>query len=138
MGMTLEQRMIEALKGLYLLSSAPASKLDANPVKHSKSPSRPPSGEGFPLVDEFALRWRRAHREDSKRDCVEAAEEALDRARWAPDPPKGVEPERGSFAWKKQIAEDERPSREVARIFSVSHVTVCDYRRRYRDLRRAV
>lgn len=135
--MNLEQRMRAALWGLYWISNAPASKLDANPVTHSKDPSRAPTGEGFPLVDEFALRWQGAHSARSKAEVVKAAEEALERALRAPEPPAGVEPERGSWAWKKRIAEDQRPSREVARVFSVSHVTVCDYRRRYRDLRRA-
>jgi len=133
----LQARLFTALRGLYLLSNGATAKIDANRVNGSKERPLFPAGDGRPVHEEYAVRWARAFSDAGRLEVVIAAEEELERWRVAPDPPQGVEPERGSWAWKKRIAEDNRPSREVARVYSVSHVTVCDYRRRYRDLRRA-
>lgn len=135
--MTLEARLRRALIGLYWVSHGPTAKIDANRVSGSKDRAVLPAGDGFPVYDEYRVRWERAVSERARLEVVEAAEEELERWLVAPDPPSGVEPERGSWAWKKRVANDPRPVAEVSRVFSVSRVTVYEYIRRYRDLKRA-
>lgn len=130
--MTLAERMRVALWGMYWLSNGSTMRMDANRVTQSKDRPGFPAGDGFPLVDEFAVRWRGARTWNAKRDVVQEAEKALQSARRQPEP-EDREFERGSLAWKRRIANDDRGTAEVARLYTVSRHQVCGFRSQYRE-----
>ena len=130
--MTLEERMRAALWGLFWLSNGATMKIDANRVSQSKDRPGFPAGDGYPLVDEYALRWSGARTWKDKREVVQEAEKALQSARRQPEP-ADREFERGSLAWKRRIANDDRSTAEVARLYTVSRHQVAGFRSQYRE-----
>lgn len=67
------------------------------------------------------------------------AREALDAWQRTPDPAGGaLEPERGTFLWKCQIADDDRPIAKLQEVYKpISRRTIERYRARYRGVRRS-
>lgn len=79
-------------------------------------------------------RLARARTDDQLRDVLEEAKQIL--GDWMRTPSvAGVEPERGSFAWKVQIANDERDDRAILAVYSISRSSLWRYRQKYRGLR---
>jgi hypothetical protein len=66
---------------------------------------------------------------------VKDARDALEAWLRTPDV-AGVEPERGSFLWKCQIADDKRDLEAIKTKYTVSTATVYRYRAKYKGLRR--
>ncbi len=63
-------------------------------------------------------------------ELLSDAKDALEAWRKSPQP-EGLDPIKGSKAWKIAIANDQRPSRVVAGYYGISHVTVLRYREQY-------
>lgn len=67
---------------------------------------------------------------DDCRRCIDAW-------RKCPPQPSGIEPERGSFVWKCQIADDDRGTiKQREDLYGVDRSTIYRYRSQYRGLRR--
>jgi len=97
----LEERMRATLWQMLWLSNGATMRMDANRVSQSKDRPGFPAGDGYPLVDEYALRWARSRTWKAKREVVQEAEKALERARRAPE---SENPEFGSFQWRRMVA----------------------------------
>ena len=115
---------------------------------HSRSSeTRPPTG-GIVRSDErwvehrqksaqhFAARLERCWGPDDLRQLLTDVTDALDAWHRTPTVP-GVVVERGSFLWRCEIADSDRPIEDIKRVYTVSRATVYRYRARYRGLRHA-
>lgn len=127
---TLEQRLWNALTVMQLLSNGTTQRFDGDRVTGSKDRPLLPAGERRPEFLEFQARFARARSYSSRLAIVEEAERVLDE--WRKRKPMD-NPERGSYWWKKEIANSDRTGAELARLYGISRQTVQAYRRKYRD-----
>lgn len=112
---------------------------------HGTEPPALPAG-GISLLDDieddhpqkshiyFARMLRRCRTNEHVERLIREAHIALDA--WQRTPQTN-DPDWGSFAWKKQIARDDRPLEVVARFYSIGKSTVSKYRALYRTENRA-
>lgn len=127
----LEARLLAACRRMFLCSQASAMNLDAIRVTGTKEFGRP-SGEGKPEWEMFQMSYARAKLRSEREQVVISAEQFA--SAWKrQSEPTDREHERGSLAWKRAIANDERPASEVARLFSVSRQQVAGLIAQYRE-----
>lgn len=84
----------------------------------------------------FRRRWRHTNTVDGLEALLDEAREAVWAWSHTPTVSMVVEPERNSFFWKCQIADDTRDLEKIKAIYRVSRATVYRYRATYRGLRR--
>lgn len=113
-----DQRMRQVLAELEVLSEAGAAQL--GDVVHGGTPNRAPKGPKLSLADEHRRAYRRANGPTSRRAALQAAEEALTNARYAPR----RELVSGTLEWRVAIGDDPRPVRVVAQVFGVTEAHV--------------
>ena len=148
------RRLLQALLDLSLVSHVRGTAYDSSSTGGKIESALPTGGidrrgdreEEFrqKSVDHFVRRLQgivdglgrmsQARAEELRDEILQQAIDALEAWRYTPDVP-GVEPERGTLAWKCKIANDPRSSRVVAGHYGTSHVTVLRYRRDYLGIR---
>jgi len=101
----------------------------ANLDKHTaaskpESKAPPPAGQDLRALEN---RWDRCKTTKAQREVLGAA---IDQLRTYKFPNPDPRARRGTQEWRVVIATDPRSSRVVARMYGVSHETVCEYRRR--------
>ncbi len=133
----LECRMRQVLAEMSVISEQPAHPYDGVQVSGGDK-----TGVlrlvARPMLDEFRDRWNGAMGPTSRRSVVQAAEEALELARRNVTEVQGLEPARGSFAWKCRVADATGDVGDVATWWGVHRTTVLRYRRSYAGLLRRV
>lgn len=128
----LEAGMRQLLLDLEMVSHGRTMSLDGR-VAGSTDPSPVLFSDGTPPHEEFRARWRAAKSDERRVEVVKAAREELKRLRRTP-PPQQPLLERGSLAWKRDIANDRETSdKDLVRIHSISRQTLWRYRRDYRE-----
>lgn len=75
-------------------------------------------------------RLRAATTDDELRDIIDIARRELELAKRTAAPAR---PEKGTIAWRRQVANDQRGATEVARLHGISRQYVYELRAKYRE-----
>lgn len=126
----IEHAMRQVLLELELISHGKTATIDPNAVHSTNDTHKPPSGEPQPPHLHYQHRWNNSRTHRSRQIVLQDAQDELDAIKRAKPP---TEPEWGSYWWKVQVANDDRPIEVVSRLYSIGKSTVSKYRSRYRE-----
>jgi hypothetical protein len=129
----MEREMRKTLAELELISHGRVPHIEGR-VTGSKdhSPIMRVDEEAYPH-EFWRGEWNAATTDQERREALEGAWRALEGLRRQPQPPDELL-ERGTLAWKRRIANDNRTSvAELARLHGISRRTVYTYRRKFRE-----
>jgi hypothetical protein len=130
-------RLWVLLRGLFLIrAEGPVASFNGDFVRHAKAGSKPPPSFGEELR-ELEYRWERCRTNADRKAVLRAGFEDIS-LHHNPKPDPALR--RDTQEWREAIAADPRPSRKVAKSYEISHVTVCEFRKKYgpEGLRRSI
>lgn len=108
---------------LIALAEAPAASFEARVKGGERDHAPPPAGHE---VRELERRWANCKTDRDRLMVIKDAQDTL--YSFTDRKPRAIP---GTEEWKMEIARDPRSSREVARVYGVSWVTVTRYRKQY-------
>lgn len=114
---------------LMLLTGGGSMKLDSDRVSSSPTESAPPP-LGCEEVLELERHWENCRSTRAKKAVLKDAYELLLQHSLPNPDPKAL---RGTRQWKEIIARDPRSSREVGRMYAISHSQVLRYRKEFSE-----
>jgi hypothetical protein len=152
--MSAEREARTLLARLELLSHVPAVSTNESPVHGGGEPkggNRPRGGidhrddvsadaVDFPQKSHvyYRRRFMRCHTEGQFVALVKEMRKTLEAWAKTPEVKGGLEPERGSFRWKRMIANDDETDRKkLGQLHRISQKTIYNYRLKYRTKRDA-
>lgn len=110
---------------LIMLAQGGTTSYNSDGSGHQKPGSKPPAPVDRDVM-RLELRWDNSRTNTVRRAILADSLEVL--ALYMHKPHPDTKP--GTLEWKQAIADDPRPSRMVAKMYGVSHATVCEYRKR--------
>lgn len=125
--MSLDAQICDLLAKMSVLSEVAAA--TTGDIVHGGEQSGAPRGPKLSMADEFRARYNGAYSDRGRREVIEAAQLAYDRAKRM-RLPKGKEPEFGSPLWKFWAAQ-QPDALEVVRRFGVSRQYMARLREQY-------
>lgn len=123
----LDSLLNDALLRLCLVANGPIAAWDSVRVKQGARTSQAPGTYNGADIDRIALRYLKARTHRVRLTIISAAQEKARRLTHS----QTAGPERGSAEWRRMIAEDPRPRREITKAYGVSASTVAAARREF-------